>query len=146
MCPQAPTFHVQVRTHTISRPRAEWASALLPLVAWHFRLRTFRLKTWCKWPCLKLNFNVWAYGHLDDTTGAEWRHCVFFSVLFQELRCFLQSRNLVEETLGSFGCDWRRFVSLNHSSSPGVKVHVCRYKTLRNIQYKPRLYFQGSFL
>ena len=68
--------HVHVRTHTSSRPRAEWALALLPLVACHFRQQTFRLNTWCTWPCLKLN--VWAHGHLDDTTGAEWRHFMFF--------------------------------------------------------------------
>ena len=38
--------------------------------------RTFRLKTRCKWNWMGV------YRHMDDTTGAVWRHVVFFSVGF----------------------------------------------------------------
>ena len=64
----------------------------------------------------------------------------------------LKDFKLTQSTFSSSCKD--TWVSIQHltvsvtlwSRSPGVKVHVCRYKTLRNIQNKPRLYFQGSFL
>ena len=36
--------------------------------------------------CVKSNLNVRAYGHLDDTTGAVWRHILLFSVVFLRLK------------------------------------------------------------
>ena len=42
---------------------------------------TFRLITWCRWACFKLNMNVGACRHLDDTTRAV-RKNVMFSLLF----------------------------------------------------------------
>ena len=83
--------HVHVRTHTSSRPRAEWALALLPLVACHFRQQTFRLNTWCKWPCLKSNLNFRCLG--SQTLG--WHHrsrmeafYVFFCCSFSRVQLF----------------------------------------------------------
>ena len=50
-------------------------------LVWRYH-RTFRLKTWCKLPRFELNMNVGACGHLDDTTGAVWRHVMLFLLLY----------------------------------------------------------------
>ena len=39
-----------------------------------------------RWICFKWNVNFGACGHLDDTTGAEWRHVMCFSVGFLRLK------------------------------------------------------------
>ena len=44
---------------------------------------TFRLKTWCKWRLLWLNFNDAAHGHLDYTTESSMEtFCVCFVFFF----------------------------------------------------------------
>ena len=84
--------------------------------------------TWCKWPCLESNMNIWGCGHLDYTTGAVWRHVRFFSVVFLCLKftytfnCirfgkYLAAALFTPETP-------ELFFRLKHSTHPSIGIGV----------------------
>ena len=89
---------------------------------------TFRLKTWCKWRLLWLNFNVAAHGHLDYTTRAGWRHFVFVlcslfyllnvvtvhSIMFCELKIFSHPHISIEVSTYRVDYSWMMEYRFKH--------------------------------
>ena len=85
--------------------------------------RTFRLKTWCKWPGFESKLNFSAYGHLDDTTCME-----TVSVFFLRLKKSLPVTSIwLDLAVTLFTPETPNvFCGLKHLTHPSIGIGVSK--------------------